>query len=86
MPFGESFLTTIKNNKSIMLDKSKRFRKTKASYSSKNNGFNFPKATPEQLKAIRDKINKENKKRLIKILLVFIVLTFFLCCVIFVIY
>lgn len=28
MPFGESFISTLKSNKSIMLDKSRRFIKT----------------------------------------------------------
>ena len=57
MPFGESFQSTIKSNKSIMLDKTRRFRKTSGSFDwSKSQQFNFVKATPEELKLIKEKI------------------------------
>ncbi len=35
MPLGESMISTVKSNKSIMLDKSKRFRKTLGGYNKK---------------------------------------------------
>ncbi len=63
MPFGESFLTTIKSNKSIMLDKSRRFRKTQGGFDwSKNKNLDFPKATPEQLKEIRERMQREQRQ------------------------
>lgn len=75
MPFGESFLSTLKSNKSIMLDKSKRFRKTSGSFDwSKSKLDNLPKATPEQLLEIKNRIRKENKQALIKQSIVFVVL------------
>ncbi len=74
MPFGESFLTTIKNNKSIMLDKSRRFRKTSGSFDwSKSQQFDFPKATPQELKRIREKLKREQRKTRVKQILIFCV-------------
>lgn len=75
MPFGESFLTTIKSNKSIMLDKSKRFRKTQGGFDwSKSKQFNFPKTTPEQLEEIRMRIQKDQKRVIKKQIIVFLVI------------
>ncbi|MBC3845137.1 hypothetical protein H8K90_01985 [Winogradskyella echinorum] len=69
MPLGESMRSTLKSNKSIMLDKSKRFRKTLGGYDKNRKiEFNLPKATPEQLKEIRQKLKKENQNLWIKIL------------------
>jgi len=70
MPFGESFLSTITSNKSIMLDKSRRFRKTPGSFDwSKSKHNDFPKATPQELKRIREKLKREHfqikKKRIL---------------------
>ncbi len=63
MPFGESFLRTIKNNKSIMLDKSRRFRKTPGSFDwSESQQFKFKKTTPEQLEKIRASLKQEHRK------------------------
>ncbi|MCF7560965.1 hypothetical protein L3X39_09990 [Sabulilitoribacter multivorans] len=63
MPFGESFLSTIKSNKSIMLDKSRRFRKSKGSFDwSKSPQLNLPNSTSEQLEEIRLRLKKENKE------------------------
>lgn len=71
MPFGESFLTVIKNNKSIMLDKSRRFRKTTGGFDwSKSKQFDFPKTTPEELKRIREKLKKEQRQIRFKQILV----------------
>lgn len=64
MPFGESFLTSIKSNKSIMLDKSMRFRKTLGGFDgSKSSEFNFPKATQEELIKIRNRVQREQKRK-----------------------
>ena len=71
MPFGESFLTTIKNNKSIMLDKSRRFRKTPGGFDwSKSQQFDFPKTTSEEIKRIREKLKKENRQIRVKQIIV----------------
>ncbi len=82
MPFGESFLTTIKSNKSIILDKSRRFRKTTGGYDwSKSQQFNFPKATPEQLKQIRESMQKNQKqirKKQVFAFLIIVIALFFL--------
>jgi len=54
MPLGESMISTVKSNKSIMLDKSKRFRKILGGYNKKRKiEYDLPKATPKQLIAIR---------------------------------
>ena len=46
MPLGESMISSIKSNKRIMLDKSKRFRKTLGGYGdSHKTEYDFPKAT-----------------------------------------
>jgi hypothetical protein len=56
MPFSESMISVLKSNKNIMLDKSKRFRKTLGGYDKKRKiQYDFPKATPEQLIEIRKK-------------------------------
>ena len=68
MPLGESMISTIKSNKRIMLDKSKRFRKTLGGYGDSNKTeYNLPKATPEILEAIRIKLKKEHQTLRIKV-------------------
>lgn len=68
MPLGESMLSTLKSNKRIMLDKSKRFRKTLGGYGERNKTeYNLPKATPELLESIRIKLKKENQILWIKV-------------------
>lgn len=70
MPLSESMLSVIKSNKSIMLDKSKRFRKTLGGYDAKEKSkFNFPEATPQMIKELRLRLIKENKQRRLKQLL-----------------
>lgn len=68
MSLGGSMLSTLKSNKSIMLDKSKRFRKTLGGYSNKRAQYDFPKATPKQLTGIRKKLKKENQLLWIKVI------------------
>lgn len=68
MPLGESMISILRSNKNIMLDKSKRFRKTLGGYN--KNGkteYNLPKATPEQLQEIRKKLKRENRIMWIKV-------------------
>lgn len=82
MPFAESFQTTLKNNKTIMTDKSKHFRKTLGGFEwSGKNQFDFPEATPQQLKEIRERIKKENRVRNVKLFSVLFVIgmTVLLC-------
>ena len=69
MPLGESMRSTLKSNKNIMLDKSKRFRKTLGGYDKKRKmEFDYPKATPKQLRDIREKLKKENQILWVKII------------------
>lgn len=69
MPTGESMISTLKSNKNVMLDKSRRFRKTLGGYGkNRKTEYDFPKATPEQLKAIREKLKKENQLLWIKVI------------------
>lgn len=76
MPTGESFLSTIKSNKAIMLDKSRRFRKTLGGYDwSKSPKLDLPKATPEQLKEIRLRIKLENRKIKLKQFVIVLIIT-----------
>lgn len=61
--------STLKSNKSIMLDKSKRFKKTVGGYGkNRKTEYNFPKASPKQLRDIRQKLKKENELLWIKII------------------
>ncbi|MBU2927548.1 hypothetical protein [Winogradskyella psychrotolerans] len=62
MPFAESMMSTLRSNKVIMLNKSKRFRKTLGGYDKqRKTEYNFPKATPEHLEQLRQKLKKENQ-------------------------
>ena len=63
MPLGESMLSVVRSNKSVMLDKSKHFRKTRGGNSRKSKTeYNLPEATPELISKIRERMIKENKK------------------------
>ena len=54
MPFGESMIGTLKSYTSIMLNQSKRFRKTLGGFNKQRQSTgNLPNATPQQLKEIR---------------------------------
>ena len=75
MPLGESMISTVKSNKRIMLDKSKRFRKTLGGYNKNRKvDYNFPEATPEYLEEIRKKLKKENQILWIKITVISVVI------------
>ncbi len=68
MPLSESMISTLKSNKNIMLDKSKRFRKTLGGYNKGTRGnFNFAKASPELLLEIKNKVRRENRKLWMKV-------------------
>ncbi|SHG61051.1 hypothetical protein [Winogradskyella jejuensis] len=75
MPLGESMLSTIRSNKSIRIDKSKHFRKTKSVYGENSKTeYNFPEASPELLEKIKERIQKENKKTRTKMVVISTVL------------
>ncbi|WP_203255859.1 hypothetical protein [Hyunsoonleella ulvae] len=75
MPFFESFQTTLKSNKSILPDKSRYFRKTLGGFEWSGEGqFDFPEATPQQLKEIRNRMEKQNRIRSIKLFSIFFVI------------
>jgi hypothetical protein len=63
MPLGESMISSLKSNKNIKLDKSKRFRKTLGGYGkNRKPEFDFPKVSPEVLEHIRLKSKKDYKR------------------------
>lgn len=66
MPFAESMISTLKSNKSVMLDKSKRFRNNLGGY---NGGrvasYNLSEANCQNLKAIKAKLLKDRRRKLI---------------------
>lgn len=75
MPFFESFQTTLKSNKSILPDKSRHFRKTLGGFEwSGKDHFDFPEATPQQLKEIRNRMEKQNRIRSIKLFSTFFII------------
>lgn len=56
-------ISSLKSNKSITLDKSKRFRKTLSGYGkNRKPEFDFPKANPELLEQIKFKTKKDYKE------------------------
>ncbi len=67
-------ISTVKSNKSIMLDKSKRFRKTLGGYNKHRKvEYSFPEATPEYLLEIKNKLKKENQMIWLKTTVTFII-------------
>ena len=75
MPLGESMLSTLRSNKSVRLDKSKHFRKTKGVYGENSKTeYNFPEASPELLLEIKARMRKENKKTRTKMVVISTVL------------
>ena len=69
MGFGgsvQSMIAIIKNNEKMRSSR-KKFKKTLGGYGSHSKPeYNFPKATPEILQEIRERLKKEKKKRVIK--------------------
>lgn len=82
MPFVESFLTTIKNNKSIMSDKSRHFKKTLGGFKWSKNQFDFPEVTKEGLQELRSNLQRQNNVRNIKLSLVFVLIAIVLILII----
>jgi len=75
MPLGESMISSLKSNNSIKLDKSSRFKKTLGGYGkNKKTKFDFPKASPELLKKIRLKAEKDHKRSQIIFTVFFLIL------------
>ena len=65
MPFGESMIGTLKSYTSIMLNQSKRFRKTIGGNNKQRQSTgNLPNAIPQQLKEIRERIKREKKRQI----------------------
>jgi hypothetical protein len=74
MPLGESMICSLKNNRGIMLDKTKHFRKTIGRYGKKEKQeYSFPKVTLQILKEIKEKVKQENKQIFKKRLALFLV-------------
>lgn len=70
MPFGESMIGTLKSYTSIMLNQSKRFRKTLGGFNKQRQSTgNLPNAIPQQLKEIRERIKREKKLLWIKVMM-----------------
>lgn len=69
MGFGgsaQSMIAIIKNNEKMRSSR-KKFKKTLGGYGSHSKPeYNLPKATPEVLREIRERLKKEQKKRVIK--------------------
>jgi hypothetical protein len=69
MPFGKSMISSVKSNKSEMLDESKRFIKTVGGYVKREKGeANVSKATAEQLLEIKRRHRRENSALWIRII------------------
>jgi hypothetical protein len=75
MPLVDTMLSTVRSNKSAMLDKSKHFRKTTGSKSKKTKTeYDFPESSPEVLSNIREKLKLQNEKTRTKQFIIFMVL------------
>ncbi len=71
MSYGavQSAIAAMKNNRNL-LSKRKRGKGLEGGYNHQNVEFNLPEATPEILESIRLKTKSENKKRMVKRLIV----------------
>ncbi|MDU8885240.1 hypothetical protein RXV94_03645 [Yeosuana sp. MJ-SS3] len=76
MPLGESFLSTLRSNKAIMLDKTKRFRKTKGTFGdiTKEIIFDYHNATPQELELFKNQLKKVNRIRIVKAFIITIII------------
>ncbi len=72
MPLGESMISVLKSNKNLKLIKENRFKSLAKWRKPKKTKYNFPEATPQVLREIRERLKKERKLRLIKQLVIFI--------------
>ena len=78
MGFGgstQAMITAIKNNEKIRRQKRERFKKqTTGGYGSNSRTeYNLPEATPEQLEAIRNRMQKERKVWWVKVIVLTVV-------------
>ncbi|RYH75691.1 hypothetical protein EVU94_01655 [Flavobacteriaceae bacterium 144Ye] len=77
MGFGgsaQSMITILKNNEK-MRNRRDKFKKTLGGYDNKRKTeYDFPEATPEVLKEIKERLIKERKQRFIKIAILFTIL------------
>ena len=71
MPLGEYMRAVIKNNKSIQLDKTKRFKRRRSMFKDDLDFSKYPEATPEVLDEIRLKLKKERQHKYLKRVVVF---------------
>ena len=74
MPLGESMISVLKSNKNLKLIKENRFKSLAKWREPKKAEYNFPEATPQVLREIRERLKKERKQRFYKQLIVFIVI------------
>lgn len=71
MPFVESMLVVLRNNKLITRKKENSFE-TKKNYLSQSTKLkSFPKATPELLLEIKQKLKNQRRKQILKTTIVF---------------
>jgi len=76
MSFGvvQTMITTLKNNEKMRSKRDKFKRPLKSRYPKTKPEYNFPKATPEMLRSIRERLIKENKIRMTKVIILTIIL------------
>lgn len=72
MPLGESMISILKSNKSIRLIKENRFKSAAKWGEIKKTEYDFPKATPQLLREIRQRLKRERKQLFFKRLIVFV--------------
>jgi len=85
MSFGgsaQAMITSLKNNEK-MRTKRDKFKHVPGKRSGIKPKYDFPEATPEMLIEIRDKLRKENRIRMTKIIIVTIVLSLLIASVFF---
>jgi hypothetical protein len=76
MSFGvvQTMITTLKNNEK-MRSKRDKFKRSVGGFSRTGKPeYDFPKATPKMLNDIKDKLRKEHKRRMIKVVVLTIVI------------
>lgn len=71
---AQTMITILKNNERMM-GKRVKFKKTLGGYGKHNKPeYNFPKATPKQLKAIAKRLKEERKIRMVKVIALTIII------------
>ena len=78
MGFGgsvQAMITTLKNNEKMRSKRGDFKRSVHSSgYSKQKPEYNFPEATPQMLKEIRERLQKERKRRTYKVVALTIIL------------